>query len=274
MMEFMFPQLHMSHKKILLMTDNISTMVHINKQGGNRCQFQIQLVARIHHWCRARHITLIADHIPGKLNVIADIDSRQITSRNHEWQLKPALVKLVRQLWNPTVDLFADATNFLFKPYVSRSPDPQALAQDAFSIQWTSFQLAWIHPPWGLIDKILAKVYNDKAEALILAPIWPSAAWYPRLLAMSCDLPLKICHSHQALFNVHSHDQPPLRTNLAIWRVSGINTPFREWVPRRLTFFWPDTVNRHMLITEHISKHGCVGVINNLSIPFHPQSLE
>lgn len=273
MMEFMHPQLNLRNKKIKWMTDNISTMVHLNKQGGNRCQYQIKLVARIIHWCKERNLTLTADHVPGKENIIADLDSRLQSSMYHEWQLKRAVFQHVQKVWNPTIDLFADATNFLFQPYVSRLPDPQALTTDAFSIQWTSFPLAWIHPPWILIGKILAKIFNDKAEALILAPIWPSAAWYPRLLAMSCDLPLKICPSHQALFNAHQQDQPPMQTQLAIWKVSGKNSFSQESLNRQLTLCWPDIETRPMLITKHISRLGSAGVIDSVMIPFHPQSL-
>ena len=273
MMEFMYPQLEMRNKKILIMTDNISTMVHINKQGGNRCKFQTLLVARILHWCKARNITLIADHIPGKLNVIADFDSRQETPLYHEWQLKKSIFNHICSIWQPSIDLFAEATNFLFLPYVSRLPDPQALAQDAFSFQWSSIPLAWIHPPWVLIDRILAKIFNDQAEALILTPIWPSATWYPRLLTMSCDLPLKICPSHQALFNAYQHDQPPMQTPLAIWRISGKHMFTQELVTTQLKSYWPDIANQPMLITKHISKHGEAGVLHGITIPFHPQSL-
>ena len=60
---------------VLVATDNSTVVAYINKQGGTHSQM-CALLWKIMTWCHHYHITLKARHIPGCLNVMADLLSR------------------------------------------------------------------------------------------------------------------------------------------------------------------------------------------------------
>ena len=58
-------------------------------------------------WCHHYHITLKTRHIPGCLNVMADLLSRSNQVQSTEWSLHPQVFKQTCQKWfTPHVDLF------------------------------------------------------------------------------------------------------------------------------------------------------------------------
>ena len=90
-------------------------------------------------WCHHYHITLKARHIPGCLNVMADLPSRSNQVQSTEWSLHPQVFKQICQKWfTPHVDLFATHLNHKLPLYVSPVPDPKALDRDALNINWTN----------------------------------------------------------------------------------------------------------------------------------------
>ena len=78
-------------------------------------------------WCHHYHITLKARHIPGCLNVMADLLSRSNQVQSTEWSLHPQVFKQICQKWfTPHVDLFATHLNHKLPLYMSPIPDPKA----------------------------------------------------------------------------------------------------------------------------------------------------
>ena len=54
-----------------------------------------------------RDITLVAEHLPGVLNTIADQESRVMRDRS-DWMLNPRIFSKIQQKWGPLeVDMFA-----------------------------------------------------------------------------------------------------------------------------------------------------------------------
>ena len=141
------------------------------KRGGTKSNQLTQLALKIWELCQSHKIMLIAQYIPGIENVEADAESRQMNART-EWALaKHLFVKIRTRYYTPEVDLFASRLNHQVPLYVARRPDPGAMAIDAFTLdwsQWTSF----IHPPIVLLGRILLKIRQDKATALLIAPAW------------------------------------------------------------------------------------------------------
>ena len=82
-----------------------------------------------------------------------------------------------------TVDLFASRLNNQMKCFVSGRPDPNAFAIDMFSLTWSD-EVFFMFPPFSLISKILQKVEEDKTDAVLVAPVWPTQAWWPSLLQL------------------------------------------------------------------------------------------
>ena len=77
------------------------------------------LLWKIMTWCHHYQITLKARHIPGCLNVMADLLSRSNQVQSTEWSLHPQVFKQICLKWfTPHVDLFATRVS---------SPRPECL---------------------------------------------------------------------------------------------------------------------------------------------------
>ena len=64
---------------ILLLTDNISVVAHINRMEGTKSLRLTSQVKDLWEWCLQRQITVTAQHLPGLENVTADYLSRHLT---------------------------------------------------------------------------------------------------------------------------------------------------------------------------------------------------
>ena len=73
------------NQTVLVATDNSTVVAYINKQGGTHSAEMCALLWKIMAWCHHYHITLKARHIPGCLNVMADLLSRSNQVQSTEW---------------------------------------------------------------------------------------------------------------------------------------------------------------------------------------------
>ena len=95
------------NRTVLVATDNSTVVAYINKQGGPHSAEMCALMWKIMTWCHHYHITLKARHIPGCLNVMADLLSRSNQVQSTEWSLHLQVFKQICQKWfTPHVDLF------------------------------------------------------------------------------------------------------------------------------------------------------------------------
>ena len=39
----------------------------------------------------------------------------------------------------------------------------------------------WVHPPYGLINKVLDLICDQGVEGVLIMPEWRGASWFPRL---------------------------------------------------------------------------------------------
>ena len=123
------------------------------KQGGTHSAEMCALLWKIMTWCHHYHITLKARHIPGCLNVMADLLSRSNQVQSTEWSLHP---QICQKWFTPHVDLFATHLNHKLPLYVSPIPDPKAWDIDALNINWTNLT-AYAYPPTALLHKVIQK---------------------------------------------------------------------------------------------------------------------
>ena len=163
---------------VLVATDNSTVVAYINKQGETHSTEMCALLWRIMTWCHHSHITLKARHIPGCLNVMADLLSRSNQVQSTEWSLHPQVFKQICQRWfTPHVDLFATYLNHKLPLYVSPIPDLKAWHIDALNINWTGLT-AYAHPPPALLHRVIQKIrlsdHTDSPrlarDALVLGP--------------------------------------------------------------------------------------------------------
>merc|ERR1712074_235830 len=140
---------------VLIRSDNTTVCSYLNKKGGTRSQTLCQQTIDLWDWCINHQIELIAMHVPGVDNVLADALSRQEV-RETEWSLHQKAVNILFLLWGkPNIDLFASIHNRKAPVFCSRIPSPLAYSKDAFSISWTPFCLGYAYPPQILLYKVL-----------------------------------------------------------------------------------------------------------------------
>ena len=162
------------------MIDNTTGISYINYIGGGTIPCN-QLTRKLWLWCVERNLWITATHIPGKLNVLPDNESRH-TFYDTEWKLDPAVFKTVSAFWGkPFINLSSSRLNFQLRPFVSRKPDPQAFAIDALSISWTEHNF-YAFPPFVLTNRVLQKTEQDQSHGVIIVPVWTTQLWFPRLL--------------------------------------------------------------------------------------------
>ena len=167
------------------MIDNSTSVAVINHMGTSHSEQLNILCKTIWEWAIALGLWLSAAHIPGKLNIRADLESRSNRFET-EWMLNTSsLYRALEQLkMVADIDLFASRLNKQFPKYVSYRPDPEAYAVDAFTLQWTNEQF-YAFPPFSLIPMVLKKILDDQATGIMILPDWPTQAWYPKAMTMT-----------------------------------------------------------------------------------------
>ena len=83
------------NQTVLVAADNSTVVAYINKQGGTHSAEMCALLWKIMTWCHHYQITLKARHIPGCLNVMADLLSRLNQVQSTEWSLHPQVFKQI-----------------------------------------------------------------------------------------------------------------------------------------------------------------------------------
>lgn len=182
------PQVH-----ILVHTDNSTVMAYVNKQGGVKSWQMWQETNTLLQLAEENQWLLSAKHVPGHLNVLADLLSRRHQVIQTEWQLHKEVVKLLSDKWgDPNIDLFATRLNHQMLLYVSPVPDPGAWAVDALSIEWNNLS-AYAFPPPQILPQVLEKVRQCSNLRLILvAPMWDRHPWHKALTDLATEGPIPL----------------------------------------------------------------------------------
>lgn len=210
------------NQHIRIMSDNTTTVCYINNMGGSKSRACNDIAKRIWQFALQRNNFLSSAHLPGKQNTLADRESRVFNDRT-EWMLHQDIFQKISQLWGPfEVDLFASRLNKQVDTYVSWKPDPGAIAVNAFSIVWDRKPF-YAFPPFSLIHRCLQKITADEAEGVIIAPMWPTQTYYPRLMSMLIQPPRLLLRTENLLRLPHSCQSHPLwkKTQLMACLVSG-----------------------------------------------------
>ena len=207
---------------IQLQMDNKTAVSYVKKMGGTKSWTLCKIALDLWHWCRERRIFISAAYIPGKANTIAD-DLSRMKATTTELHLNPIIFRQIVAVYGqPEIDLFASERNRQVSVYISWIWDPKAAGTDAFSIDWGTFNLSYMFPPFSLVSKCLHKIQQEKASAILIAPFWKSQPWFPIMLEMLSDRPALLPMEKNVLltqqFPVNKRRGAPLR--LAAWPVS------------------------------------------------------
>ena len=235
-----------SNLAVKLHLDNTTAVTYINNQGGTRSTSLTSLTLQLWKWCLQHNILITAEHLPGVPNVRADRKSRTFIDLS-DWKLQPEIIQCF--LKNREIDLFATRLTNQLKSYVSWRPDPQAVATDAFSIDWSQLK-GYAFPPFNLIPRTLMKVISNNANIVLVAPIWQTQHWWPLLLQLVVQLPVLLPASPTLLQDPSNpkaiHPMYP-RLRLAVWTISNNSAQqqaFRQELPVRLSSATRQSTNK------------------------------
>lgn len=205
-----------------IIIDNTSTIAYINKFGGTRSPPLMEAADRVWRHCLATGTRLQTTYVPSSFNP-ADAPSREM-QQQLEWSLDPAFFQELEWRWGPhQVDLFASPLNSQLPSFMTWKPHPAALATDALRHSWKTLGNLYLCPPWNLIPQVLQRLRQQKLDATLITPFWPSAAWFPSVQAMALCPPVPIprsCVLPPPGSEKHILDKNP-NWQLSAWRLSG-----------------------------------------------------
>ena len=255
---------------IKIRSDNTTTVACINKAGSTK-RALMSLTYEFLTWANERNIVVSANHIPGVENVDADRESRK-TNNDAEWMLDPNIFANLCRIFHfwPTIDMFATRLNFQLATYVAWNFDPDAADIDAFSMNWNDLQM-YCFPPFSVVGRMLNKLQQTSATALVVLPLWPTKPWFVRALSMLTMTP-RLLPRHCLTLPQQPHRRHRLEPHLqlAAMMLSGRHSKteaFRRTLPR--SYCDPGgTAPSNNIATR--SRNGCYFVSGDKQIRFVP----
>lgn len=201
--------------EILLRLDKTTAIAYINKTGGVKYPYLSELARKIWQWCIERKLWIVASYIPSKENIEADAASRN-KNIDTEWELSPKIFKTILKKFGPfSIDLFATRLNRKCKKFCSRFPDPDATTIDAFTIAWEKEKF-YAFPPFALVLRCLRKIILDKAESIMVVPLWTTQPWYPLFTSLLQDRPVILTPNKNMLISPCRKIIHPLSSSLSL----------------------------------------------------------
>ena len=195
---------------VLISTDNTTVVAYIRHQGGTHSTELSEEVWNVLNLCLAHNIQLLAKHIPGRFNTLADRISRVDKPIATEWSLNQEIANKIFQIMDfPSIDLFATRLNHRLPFYVSPILDQKALSIDALTMDWNHIH-AYAFPPFHLIPAVIA-------------PLWPNRPWFPELSGLLVSPPvfLPVIPNLLAQLKGRILHQNPGHLQLHAWELSN-----------------------------------------------------
>ena len=113
---------------------------------------------------------------------IQEVDSLSKEFDTSDYKLSRADFLALEQDFGPfEVDMFASSFSFQFQPFVAKVACSMAAAVDAFTIDWGKAGFMFLHPPVGLIVRVLRYAEHCGAAGLLVVPFWPGAIFMTEL---------------------------------------------------------------------------------------------
>jgi hypothetical protein len=168
--------------RVLIRLDNLAAVGAVNKGASMSPGFQ-SILLRLHSVLQTHRIQLVARHIPGVENTLADGISRlKGHVDDQDWRLDPQVHALLHARWGPF--------------HVDACSDP--LGRNAFyPTFWSELDSCLLHswggrhvycnPPFRAAEEVLRHFWTcfwtapQSSSAVFVLPVWTTASWW-RLL--------------------------------------------------------------------------------------------
>ncbi|XP_059352815.1 uncharacterized protein LOC132088282 [Daphnia carinata] len=243
---------------IRIFLDNTTAVAYINNCGGTKSIALSVTSKLLTDWCEERGVAVEAVHLAGKLNGEADEESRSADAS--DWRLCPTVFSCINNVWPTDVDLFAAPWNAQLASFVSWRPQPEAMATNAFALNWGGLS-GYVFPPFCLIFKCLEKIRREQATVVFICPVWTGQPWFPLLLELACEVP-RLLHPSPTLLTSALEETHPLLTtgalHLAAWKLSGVALKGEAFRRSWSSYSWRDAVSMQ---TQPMSRRGEIGWI-------------
>lgn len=179
---------------VLIMTNNVATKVHINRQGGT-------------HSRSPRSTWVLGQRSISSPNSGAHCWAHEcaggLFEQDHDRPLRMKaspghLQGDVSEIWSPdrgSVCLPGECPSPTFLHQVS---SPGSRGTNALCSPWPS-GLRYAFPPLPLILAVIRKVLVERVEVLLVAPHWPRCLWYADLVSLLFSRPWRIPQEKIAL---------------------------------------------------------------------------
>ena len=248
--------------------DNVTAVTYINKLGGTHSKPLCQLALTVWEWCLQRNVFLVAEHLPGKDNIVADRESR-LTRDRCDWMLNPLVFQRIQQQMGPLqTDLFTSRLTKQLLSFFSWRLNPEPTATDAFNQNWAQTR-GFANPPWCLIARCLSQIKRQMARVVIITPLWASQPWYPIILGMLEDYP-RILPAGEDLVILPTGQDFTMNQGvpeLVAWLVSGNPSNHEEFLRRlRPSSLYPGDQKHSRTMTPYF-RNDLTGVHRGIEIP-------
>ena len=208
----------------------------------------MDIISQMWGWCMERKIYISAEHLLGKLNTVADQESR-VRPDSSEWKLNPSVFQqLMSRLGPCKIDLFVSRLTTQLPEYFSWKSDPNSVATNALD-QNRSEARCYAFPPFALIGRYLAKVNRERVPELVLiAPVWPTQPWFPFMISILIQQPILLPNGPMLLGSPRNETHPLiLQGSLKIWP-HGLCQVF---ITESRSFRWSIKAYPYILETEY-----------------------
>ncbi|KAA6369390.1 MAG: hypothetical protein EZS28_035084 [Streblomastix strix] len=173
----------MQDQAILIRSDNTTAVYDIEKWKVK--ESLIERIKQVFYLVKRLKLQITTIHIPGKLYSTTDSLSR--LCRSGDYTLKDGMIQMICRTWNymPQIDIFATQYNQLINNFATVDlNDLETHFHNAFNYKWSKVKL-YIHPPIPILNRVLQKMKQDKAQGIVIAPIWPGQSWNTKLKNLS-----------------------------------------------------------------------------------------
>ena len=151
------------------MTDNASVVAYLLIQGCKVSCVLCRMASEIVLWTEHHSVSLSAQYIPGKENVLSE-------------QLRASPSRSVHHSGEYRTNL---------PLYILPGPDPMVWKQDALQHPWDHLS-AYAFLPFSLLRQVLSRMRLSAGLSVLVRSLWPQKQWFADLLSLLVDEPVTL----------------------------------------------------------------------------------